>query len=60
MFKIDRVESLIRENGLKKGAFCAMLGRGRTWIDDWKRGRSLPDETRSLKLLKFSTPPRHT
>ena len=44
LFKIDRVESLIRENGLKKGAFCAMLGRGRTWIDDWKRGRSLPDE----------------
>ena len=43
--KIDRVEGLIRKNGLKKGAFCAMLGRGRTWIDDWKRGRSLPDET---------------
>lgn len=44
MFKIDRVENLIRENGLKKGAFCAMMGHGRTWIDDWKRGRSLPDE----------------
>lgn len=52
MFKIDRVESLITENGLKKGAFCAMLGRGRTWIDDWKRGRSLPDENTISRIAE--------
>lgn len=52
MFKIDRVESLITENGLKKGAFCAMLGRGRTWIDDWKRGRSLPDENAISRIAE--------
>ena len=52
MFKIDRVESLIAEGGLKKGAFCAMLGRGRTWIDDWKRGRSLPDENTIYQIAE--------
>lgn len=52
MFKIDRVESLITENGIKKGAFCAMLGRGRTWIDDWKRGRSLPDENTISRIAE--------
>ena len=52
MCTIDRVESLITENGLKKGAFCAMLGRGRTWIDDWKRGRSLPDENTISRIAE--------
>lgn len=52
MFKIDRVESLITENGLKKGAFCAMLDHGRTWIDDWKRGRSLPDENTISRIAE--------
>ena len=44
MLRIDRIEALIKESGLKKGAFCALMNHGRTWIDDWKRGRSLPNE----------------
>lgn len=50
MLKIDRIESLISSNGLKKGAFCAMMGHSRTWIDDWKRGRGLPDENVIMQI----------
>lgn len=50
MLKIERVEQLIISNGLKKGAFCAMLDHSRTWIDDWKRGRSLPDKNTICRI----------
>ncbi len=44
MLNISRVEELISEHGWKKAYFCRTFNHSRTWIDDWKRGRGLPDE----------------
>ena len=43
MLNIARVEALIEEHGWKKAYFCRLFDHSRTWIDDWKRGRGLPD-----------------
>ena len=58
MLRIDRIEALIKESGLKKGAFCALMNHGRTWIDDWKRGRSLPneDDIHTMAIFLHTTP----
>ena len=43
MLNIAKVEALIEEHGWKKAYFCRLFDHSRTWIDDWKRGRGLPD-----------------
>lgn len=44
LINISKVENLINEKGWKKAYFCRLFNHSRTWIDDWKRGRGLPDE----------------
>ncbi len=57
---IDRLSALLRARGLKKGAFCESLGHTRTWIDDWKRGRSSPSsETVNQIAAALGTTPAY-
>ena len=44
MLNISKIELLIKEKGWTKVFFCRQFNHSRTWIDDWKRGRGLPDE----------------
>jgi len=44
MLNISKVESLIKEKGWSKAYFCKRFNHSRTWIDDWKRDRGIPDD----------------
>lgn len=43
MLNINKVEALIKEKGWNKTYFCKLFGRSRTWIEDWKRDRGVPE-----------------
>lgn len=56
---VERVEKLILSNGWSNVYFSAtLMGKGRGWITDWKRGSSLPspEEAARMCLLLNTTP----
>ena len=45
MVNIHKIESLIKEKGWSNTYFSSMFEKSRSWINDWKRGKGLPDES---------------
>lgn len=57
--KADYLESCLAGNGWSNAYFCTtLMGKGRGWITEWKRGRNLPspEEAAKMCILLNTTP----
>ncbi|GJM78025.1 hypothetical protein HMSSN139_05210 [Paenibacillus sp. HMSSN-139] len=49
----ERIELLIKNNGMTKKAFCLELGISTGNLGDWKRGKSTPSTNKLIEIAAF-------
>jgi transcriptional regulator with XRE-family HTH domain len=49
----ERIESLIKQQGLTKKSFCAQLNISTGNMGDWKRGKSTPGTHKLIEIATF-------
>lgn len=56
---IDAVENFIEKKGWSNSRFCKdIMGKGRGWISEWKRGANFPSPEEAAKMcVKFDCVP---
>lgn len=58
---IDAVENYIEKKGWSNSRFCKdIMGKGRGWISEWKRGANFPSPEEAAKMcVKFDCVPEN-
>ncbi|AWB43828.1 transcriptional regulator [Paenibacillus sp. CAA11] len=49
----ERIEQLIKLNGMTKKRFCEQLGISTGNLGDWKRGKSTPSSNKLIEIAAF-------